>query len=163
MPEVTSEAKKELLGTVGKLPAPLKMAMGSKVKEAEAFVKKLNRYAVLPTKYEDEIVVVSMFAGTKAPPLKVTPNFDLDDLRYIMYTIVKAYQRLNPNATAQDLFRDLFMAGDQGDEEAQKDESGEEEDKTHKNNDKHKTPKDDDTEDETNDDSEAEDEETPES
>jgi hypothetical protein len=161
MPEVTSEAKKELLGTVGKLPAPLKMAMGSKVKEAEAFVKKLDRYAVLPTKYEDEIVVVSMFAGTKAPPLKVTPNFDLDDLRYIMFTIVKAYQRLNPNATAQDLFRDLFYSGEQEEEETQKDDGEQEDEYTEKDKDKKKSTKDDETDNVPSDDSEAEDEETP--
>ncbi len=122
MPVVTPEAKKELLGTVGKLPAPLKMAVGSKIKEAEMFVKKLERYAVLPTKIGEQIVVVSMFAGQKAPPLKVTPNYDLDDLRYLSFTLVKAYQRIKPNATPQQLLKDLFSV-----EEEEKEEEKEEE------------------------------------
>jgi hypothetical protein len=127
MPVVTPEAKKELLGTVGKLPAPLKMAVGSKIKEAESFVKKLDRYAVLPVKIGEEIVVVTMFAGTKAPPIKVTPNYDLDDLRYLSYTLVRAYQKLKPNATAQELLRDLFSNGEEQEDQEQNGQGEEEE------------------------------------
>ncbi len=130
MPVVTPEAKKELLGTVGKLPAPLKMAVGSKIKEAELFVKKLDRYAVLPVKIGEQVVVVSMFAGQKAPPIKVTPNYDLDDLRYLSYTLVRAYQRIKPNATAQELLRDLFSNGEeQGKEEEENNIESEDSDK----------------------------------
>jgi hypothetical protein len=130
MPVVTPEAKKELLGTVGKLPAPLKMAVGSKIKEAETFVKKLDRYAVLPVKIGEQVVVVSMFAGQKAPPIKVSPNYDLDDLRYLSYTLVKAYQRLKPNATPQELLKDLFSSDDEEKQEEEEEndiENGEEE------------------------------------
>lgn len=112
MPVITTENKKEILKNVDKIPAPLKMALSSRIKEAENFINKLDRYSVLPVKLNDRIIVVSMFIGTKAPPLKITPNYDLDDLRFIAYALVRAYQKMKPDAPAEKMLEEIFGVGE---------------------------------------------------
>ncbi len=108
MPENVEGQISQLLGLLSKIPAPIKSAMGKQIKDAEAYLKSIHRVATLPVKLEDDIAVVTLIVSKKAPPMRTSPVYDLDDLKIIMYAVIKAYNKLKPNASVKEFLHDLL-------------------------------------------------------
>jgi hypothetical protein len=108
MPPTSKEEKKALLGNLNMIPGPVKSILGPKIKQAEDFVNSLIRYAVLPVRLGNDVALVSLMYASKMPPIKVKPLYDIDDLKIIAYALIKAYNRLKPQANAIDFLNDIF-------------------------------------------------------
>ncbi len=128
MPLTSKEEKKALLGNFDMIPGPIKSLLGNRIKQAEDYVNSLIRYAVLPVKVGDNVALVSLMYSSKTPPIHVRPLYDMDDLRIIAYALIKAYNRLKPQATGREFIADLFSVFAQGEENQEESQANKGED-----------------------------------